>query len=721
MTKLFFTLLLVMGIGVTACAQKKKIELEEIWGAEFRTEGLAALRSLQNGEEYTVLNYDSALRKSSVDKYSYTSLEQTGTVVSSDDIPGVNYFATYEFSADERRMLIATDVENIYRHSARAIYYFYDRDSGSAFRISADKVREPKLSPDGTKIAYVKENNIYLLDLKSEETLKITHDGRINSIINGVADWVYEEEFSFTRAFFWNSDSSKIAFLRFDETEVPEFSMDIYGSSLYPFPYKFKYPKAGEKNAEVSLHIYDLQQGKPYEIALEDAYYIPRIKWMSNPDLLGVQTLNRHQNQLKLQMVNSHENTVGTLLIETDDAYVDVNDELTFLQDDSFIWSSERDGYKHLYHYNNQGKLLKQLTQGAWEVTSYYGYDPNLKRVYYQSTENGSINRDIYGVKISGKSKKRLSSRVGTNHAEFSADYSSYINTFSNADTPYQYSLHRTSDGELLKEIKSNKELTEKLKGYQLSKKEFSTIDVNGFELNMWMMKPVDFDPAKKYPLLLYQYSGPGSQQVANRWLSSNDYWHQLLASEGYVVACVDGRGTGYKGRDFKKITYLNLVKYETEDQIAAAKKLSDLSYIDEERTGIWGWSYGGHMATNCLLKGNNTFEMAIAVAPVTSWRFYDTIYTERFMRTPQENPDGYDDNSPFNYPELLKGKYLLVHGSGDDNVHVQNSMRMIEALIQANKPFEWAIYPDKNHGIYGGNTRLHLYNKMTDFVKNNL
>ena len=721
MTRLFFTLLLVFSIGVISNAQKKKIELEEIWGGKFSTEGLAVLRSLQNGEAYTVLNYDRTLRRSSVDIYSYNTLEQTGTVVSAEDIPGVNYFATYEFSDDERSLLIATDVETIYRHSARAIYYLYDRDSGTAFRIAADKVREPKLSPDGTKIAYVKENNIYLLDLESEEIIKITHDGKINSIINGVADWVYEEEFSFTRAFSWNSDSSKIAFLRFDETEVPEFSMDVYGENLYPYPYKFKYPKAGEKNAEVSLHIYDLAGGKPQEIALEDAYYIPRFKWMKNPDLLSVQTLNRHQNQLMLQMVNSRENTVSTLLTETDKAYVDVNDELTFLEDDSFIWSSERDGYKHLYHYSNQGSLLKQITQGPWEVTSYYGYDPEQKRIYYQSTENGSINRDVYGIKINGKSKKRLSSGAGTNHAAFSADYSSYINTFSNADTPYQYSLHRASDGELLKEIKSNKDLTEKLKAYELGKKEFSTININGYDLNMWMMKPADFDPSKEYPLLLYQYSGPGSQQVANRWMSANDYWHQMLVAEGYVVACIDGRGTGYKGRDFKKITYLNLVKYETEDQIAAAKKLSKLPFIDDERTGIWGWSYGGHMSTNCLLKGNDTFEMAIAVAPVTSWRFYDTIYTERFMRTPQENPDGYDDNSPFNYPELLKGKYLLVHGSGDDNVHVQNSMRMIEALIQANKPFEWAIYPDKNHGIYGGNTRLHLYNKMTNFIKKNL
>jgi len=354
-------------------------------------------------------------------------------------------------------------------------------------------------------------------------------------------------------------------------------------------------------------------------------------------------------------------------------------------------------------------------------ITAYYGYDQKNDRGFYQSTENGSINRDVYSIDSSGKGKKRLSIQEGHNSAVFSADFSNFINTYSSATTPYQYSLHESKWGKKLKVITDNGALDKKLESYALSPKEFSTININGNDLNMYMIKPTDFDPDKKYPLLMYQYSGPGSQQVGNKWFGANDYWHQMLVSDGYIVACVDGRGTGYKGADFKKTTYLNLVKYETEDQIAAAKKLSELPYIDENRTGIWGWSFGGHMSTNSLLKGNDVFEMAIAVAPVTSWRFYDTIYTERFLRTPEENPGGYDDNSPFNYPELLKGKYLLVHGSADDNVHLQNTMRMAEALIQANKQFEWAIYPDKNHGIYGGNTRVHLYNKMTNFIQENL
>ena len=713
--------LLVICIASFTSAQKKKISLNEIWEGEFRTEGLAALRSLQNGKEYTILNNNRGTGASSVDKYAYATLEKSATVISSGDIPGLEYIASYEFSKDESKILLATNVESIYRYSAMAHFFVHDLNSGKTVLVSEHKIREPHFSPDGSKVAFVRQNNIYLFDIARAETIQITSDGKLNHIINGVTDWVYEEEFGFVRAYEWNSTGEKFAFLRFDESQVPEFSMDVYGTNLYPFPYKFKYPKAGEDNAEVSLHIYDLKSGEIQQAPLNDAYYIPRIKWMNDPDLLSVQTLNRHQNHLQLQSVKASENSVDLLMEERDEAYVDVTDDLTFLPDDSFIWSSERDGFNHLYHYRKNGELQRQITKGEWEVTSYYGYDPNKKTVYYQSTENGSINRDVYGIRINGKSKKRLSSKAGTNTADFSTDFSVFINTFSNAITPYQYSLHSSNDGDLIREIETNAELDAKLEEYELTPKEFSTIEINGYDLNMWMIKPANFDPSKKYPLLLYQYSGPGSQRVANRWFDANDYWHQLLASEGYIVACIDGRGTGYKGRDFKKITYLNLVKYETDDQIAVAEELSKLPYIDEERTGIWGWSFGGHMSTNCLLKGNEVFEMAIAVAPVTNWRFYDTIYTERFMRTPAENPNGYDDNSPFNYPELLKGKYLLVHGSGDDNVHVQNSMRMIEALVQANKSFDWAIYPDKNHGIYGGNTRLHLYTKMTNFIKNNL
>ncbi len=721
MKKSYIFTLFVVGFLQLIVAQNKTITVEEIYQGEFRTEGMDVLRSLKNGKQYTVLNFDRNTRSTSIDTYDYNTLEKVETIVSSTDLKDVAYFTSYEFSADESKIILATDLESIYRHSALGIYFIYDIASKKIIKIADYKIQEPSLSPNGKQVAYVKDNNIFLLDIASNTTTQITTDGEKNKIINGITDWVYEEEFAFVRAFEWNADGSKIAFLRFDESNVPEFSMDVYGSALYQSQEVFKYPKAGETNATVSLHMFDVKSNNITKVNLNNPYYIPRIKWMNNANYLSVQTLNRHQNKLQLLAVNAKKNVAEVLLEETDAAYIDIKDDLTFLADDSFIWTSEKDGWNHIYLYNDSGKLINQITKGNWEVTNYYGYDQNEDRVYYQSTENGSINRGIYSVDSSGSDKKELSALEGNNSGDFSANFTYYINTYSSATTPPKYTLHNALSGEKLKDIKDNTALLNKLKNYKLSSKEFSTIAINGNDLNMYMIKPLDFDATKQYPMIMYQYSGPGSQNVSNSWMRANDYWHQKLVSEGYVVVCVDGRGTGYKGRDFKKVTQKELGKFEVQDQIAAAEKLSELPYIDENRTGIWGWSYGGFMSTNCILKGNDVFETAIAVAPVTSWRFYDTIYTERYMQTPQENASGYDENSPLNYPERLKGDYLLVHGSGDDNVHLQNTMRMAEALIQANKQFEWSVYPDKNHGIYGGNTRIHLYNKMTNFWNKNL
>ena len=719
MQKLIPTLFFIIAFLSLSIAQEKKITVEEVYGGAFKTEGLDALRSMKNGKQYTILNM--VANGSAIDKYDYATLEKVETILNSSDLPEIQKFTSYSFSDDESKLLLATEVESIFRRSTLGIFYVYDIGTKTLTKIAKTKIQEPALSPDGKQVAYVSENNLYLFDMETKETKKVTTDGEKNKIINGVTDWVYEEEFAIVRAFAWNSDGTKIAFLRFDETNVPQFSMDIYGKELYPTEETFKYPKAGQDNAVVTLHLFDVKSGNIANIDLGEPYYIPRMKWMNNPNQLSVQTLNRHQNDLKLHAVNAKDNSVSVLLEEKDNAYVDITDNLTFLADDSFIWTSEKDGFNHIYLHSQDGNLMNQITKGAWEVTKYYGYDQNEDKVYYQSTENGSINRGVYSIESSGANKKALVADEGTNSADFSADFTYFIHTYSNATTPPSYMLHKALTGNMIKEIKNNNALISKLKDYELSPREFSTISINGNDLNMYMIKPKDFDPSKKYPLLMYQYSGPGSQSVVNRWMGDRDYWHQQLASEGYVIACVDGRGTGFKGADFKKSTYLNLVKYETEDQIAAAKKLSELPYIDENRTGIWGWSFGGHMSTNCLLKGNDVFEMAIAVAPVTTWRFYDTIYTERFLRTPQENPEGYDDNSPLNYPELLQGDYLLVHGSGDDNVHVQHSMRMVEALVQANKQFKWAIYPDKAHSIQGGNTRVHLFNKMTSFLDEHL
>ncbi|MBL7472996.1 S9 family peptidase [Robertkochia sediminum] len=721
MKKLSLTLFVFLGLSTLVFAQDQKFSLEEIWGGAFRTEGMDALHSMDNGKQYTVLNFDRSTRSSNVDKYDYATLEKVATVVSSADLDAIDYFTSYTFSGDESKLLLATDVQPIYRHSTLGKYFVYDTADKSLTLVSEHLIQEPAFSPAGDKVAYVYENNIYVKDLTGGETTQVTNDGEKNAIINGITDWVYEEEFAFVRAFEWSADGSEIAFIRFDETEVPEFSMDVFGQSLYPGQSVFKYPKAGEKNSEVSLHVYALSSGATKQIDLGDAYYIPRIQWTPDADVLSVQVLNRHQNDLKLYLYNSDAGKLDLVLHETDKAYVDITDNLTFLEDNSFIWTSEADGYNHIYHYDKNGKLKKQVTQGPWEVTAYYGYDPKSKRIYYQSVENGSVNRDIYSVKLNGKGKKRLSAEEGTHNATFSADFTYYINTFSSADTPYRYTLNDAKNGEVIKEIVNNDQLKKALANYDMSEKEFSTLEVNGNELNMWMIKPADFDPSKQYPLLMYQYSGPGSQSVANRWNSANDYWYHMLAQKGYVVACVDGRGTGFKGADFKKVTYRELGKYEVEDQIEAARKLGALPYIDAERMGIWGWSYGGFMSSNALFKGNDVFSMAIAVAPVTSWRFYDTVYTERYMRTPQENASGYDDNSPINFVDQLEGDFLLVHGTADDNVHVQNTMRMVEALVQANKQFDWAIYPDKNHGIYGGNTRLQLYTKMTRFIDEHL
>ena len=722
----FTKYLVLVGIMISTLAigQNKQISLEEIWDGTFRTEGMQALHSMNNGKQYSVLNRDRSEKTASIDIYDYKTLEKVKTILNSSNLDNIQGFFDYSFSEDETKVLLTTNSKPVFRRSTLGEYYIYDIASKSVSKLSDDLVQEPTFSPDASKIAYGFENNLYVKDLKSGTVTQITFDGKKNEIINGITDWVYEEEFSFVRAFDWNATGDKIAFIRFDEREVPEFSMDVFGSALYQTQQVFKYPKAGEANSKVSLHLYSLESNKLEEITVSKSYddfYIPRIEWTNEANVLSAQFMNRHQNELDLWMIDTANKSSKIVIAENDKAYVDVTFNLTFLKDNSFIWTSEKDGYNHIYHHSKNGELINQVTDGNWEVTRYYGFDQKSNSIFYQSVENGSINRDVYSVKLNGKNKKRLTKTEGTNNASFSSDFSYFINTHSSATSPYEYTLNDSKSGNVVKSIKDNDKLSRKVTDYVTSKKEFSTISVNGNDLNMWMIKPADFDVNKTYPLFMFQYSGPGSQQVANRWNSSNDYWYQYLAQQGYVVACIDGRGTGFKGADFKKITQNELGKYEVEDQITAAKQLGERSYIDAERIGIWGWSYGGFMSSNALFKGNDVFKMAIAVAPVTSWRYYDTVYTERYMTTPQENPSGYDENSPINHVDKLKGDFLLIHGSGDDNVHLQNTMRMVEALIQANKQFEWMVYPDKNHSIYGGNTRLHLYTKMTDFINKTL
>ena len=710
--------ILFIGISSLLQAQKKDISLEDIWkNGTFRADYMNSLNSM-NGDFYSLLNYNND-GTTTVDKYSYQTLEKVATIVDSKNLSELKRFQSYSFNKDETKLILGTNFKQIFRRSFLGTFYVYDITS-KTLKLIGNDIQQPTFSPDSKNVAYVKDNNIFIRDFSGNTIVKLTKDGEKNKIINGITDWVYEEEFGFVKAFEWSADGKNLAYLRFDESAVKTFSMDVYGKGKYPTQDVFKYPKAGEDNAKVTLHIYSLEDNGTAKVVFGDYEYIPRINWTKDSNILSVRTLNRHQNDLKMYFIDTKTYNATVVLNEKDAAYVDVTDDLTFLDDNSFIWTSEKDGFNHIYHYNNNGELINQVTKGNWEVTSYYGYNKEKKTIYYQSTENGSINRGVYSISLDGVTKKIISNLSGTNRASFSKNSNYFINTFSDVNTPPVYSL-RNAEGNVLKVIKNNAALKSVVAGYNLSKKEFSTINVNGNDLNMYTIKPTNFDSNKKYPVLMYQYSGPGSQNVSNSWNGSNDYWHQMLAQNGYMIICVDGRGTGLKGRDFKKITQKQLGKYEVEDQISVAKELAKLPHVDANRIGIWGWSYGGFMSTNCILKGNDVFAAAIAVAPVTTWRFYDSVYTERYMQTPEENPAGYDDNSPLNYPELLKGKYLLIHGTADDNVHVQNAYRMAEALIQANKQFEWGIYPDKNHGIYGGNTRLHLYTKMTNFIKNNL
>ena len=575
-------------------------------------------------------------------------------------------------------------------------------------------------SPLGDKVAYVLDNNLYIKNTSSEEVTQVTTDGKKNHIINGASDWVYEEEFVLIRSFEWAPDGEHLAYYKFDETNVKEFSMDLFKGELYPTQQVFKYPKAGEDNSVVKIYFYNLKNQKNTFIYTEKDYeYFPRIKWTNNPNELVIFGMNRHQNQLDFIVANATDASNKVLFTEKDKYFIDIHDNLTFLPEGNFIWTSEKDGFNHIYLKGFDGSEF-QLTKGNWEVTDFHGFNSDKMEIYFTSTEDGSINRSLYVQSLENDEKRKLSTEDGTNSASFSKGLKYYMNSLSTANSAPKFNLH-SADGTQLKVLEDNAEFNTKMQAFNLSEKEFFTIKTQDAELNAWMIKPANFEPTKKYPLFMFVYGGPGSQEVTNSFGWNDYYWHQMLSQKGYIVACVDNRGTGGKGAEFKKMTYKELGKYETIDQINAAKYFASLDYIDPSRIGIQGWSYGGYLSSLAITKGADIFSLAIAVAPVTNWRFYDNIYTERYMQTPRENPTGYDENSPINHVEKLKGHYLLIHGSADDNVHVQNTVEMISALVKANKQFDSFIYTDKNHGISGGNTRLHLYQKMTDFILDNL
>lgn len=717
---LIIALILLINSNLFSQRQFKEITLEDIYKHRIFTEKtVSGLKSMNDGEYYTVIE-----NENQIVRYSY----KTGNLINVlfNSFGKDKTFKDYEFSDDETKILIPVNTEYIYRRSYKADYYLYDINTKSLELLSENgKQMFAKLSPDNSKVAFVRDNNIFIKDLAEKTEQQITFDGKFNRIINGGTDWVYEEEFFFTRAFFWSPDGNQIAYYKFDESNVPVFNMTKYNSELYPENYAFKYPKAGEPNSVVSIHVYDLTSGKTktMDIGPEKDQYIARIKWVTTNNLAIIRE-NRLQNKIEILLSNTLDGTHKLIYEETNKYYIErIDDSYMTLTDDSkyFFINSEKDGWNHLYLYDMNGNFVNQITKGNWDVTSFIGIDSKNKTVYYQAAEESPLRREIYSVQFDGKNKKCLSQQKGSNRAVFSNGFKYYINYYSNANTPTVITLH-DKKGKLIRTLEDNSKLRETVKEYNYAPVEFLTINTpsSKWPLNAYMIKPVDFDPNKKYPLFMFLYGGPGSQEVADGW-SREWYWSQLLVQKGYIVVCVDNRGTGARGEEFKKLTYGQLGKYETIDQIEAAQNLSSLPYIDENRTGIWGWSYGGFMSTSCLFKGADVFEMAIAVAPVTSWRYYDSIYTEIYMGLPKDNAEGYDDNSPLNHADKLKGKYLLIHGTADDNVHFQNAIELSEKLVQANKQFEEQFYMDKSHGIRGGNTSLHLYTRMTNFVLENL
>lgn len=717
MRKILFIFFLCFS-SIACFSQSKEITLEDIWqNYNFYPKSYRGLNSMNDGEFYTQIKNGEEGQE--IIKYSFKNGKRVVRLFKSSDFK-IKRINSYSLSNDDRLMLLATETESIYRYSKKAIYYVFNIQNNKIKKLSDNKVRYPTFSPDGTKVAFVFENNLYIKDITNGKENQITFDGKKNNIINGASDWVYEEEFKLVRGFEWSGDSRTIAFYKFDESHVKEFSMDKFNGNLYPTQEVFKYPKAGEANSTVSVYLYNIDDDEKKLIYTEEDYeYIPRIKWSNDPNILTMIGLNRHQNKLDFIVVDSKDGSNRVLFTEEDKYYIDINDNLTFLPNNFFIWTSEKKGYNHIYLKGLDGSE-EQITSGSWEVTSFYGLDSDKMEIFFSSTEDGSINRSIYCLDLDSGKRKKLSTQTGTNSAKFSNGLKYYINTYSNANTPPIFTLHK-ADGSLIKTIEDNTEFQNKLEEYNISEKEFITIYTDNADLNAWIIKPPNFDDNKKYPLFMFLYGGPGSQKVLNRYEGNNFYWYQMLAQKGYVIACVDNRGTGGKGAEFKKMTYKELGKYETIDQIDAAKYFGSLNYIDEKRIGIQGWSYGGYMSSLAITKGADVFNLAVAVAPVTNWRYYDNIYTERYMQTPQENPSGYDENSPINHVEKLKGKYLLIHGTADDNVHVQNTYEMSSALVRANKQFDLFVYPDKNHGIYGKNTRYHLYKKITNFILDNL
>ena len=713
-------LLTLVPFLVEAQDKREKLTLEDIhlYGKTY-PKGVYGLRHMDNGTHYSVK------KKGQVVMYDYKKGKSTVLFDQKDaKEAGMKYdMNNYHISGSGKQLLIETNTTPVYRHSKKSSYYlwnFKSKDIKALF--NGKQVFYATLSPDEKKVAFVFENNLYVEDIATGKSTQITSDGIQNEIINGMTDWVYEEEFALIRAFEWSSDSRTIAFVRFDESNVKQYQIPVYKEGSYPDMYTYKYPKAGEDNSIVSVKLYNVANKKLINVDLgsEKDIYIPRIKWTGNGKLI-VQRLNRLQNHFELLKVDRQTGKSSTVYDEVSSTYIDITDDLTFLEDGSFIISSEKDGFNHLYHYSSSGQPIKQITKGEYDVMEFIGYDKKNKLVYFQSAEKSPLERHIYSVGLDGSGKGVLDPSPGTHSGSFSKDFKYYIHTYSNINRAPVVSI-KTNAGRLYRVLEDNQEFQERWKEMECQPFTFLKVAAaDGTELNGWQLKPKNFSADKKYPLLMFVYGGPGSQMVKNTWYTSNKGWFQYLAQQGYYIVCVDNRGTGARGADFKKMTYKQLGVIESEDQIAAANELSKLPYIDEKRIGMFGWSYGGYMTSLCLSKGK-IFKTGVAVAPVTSWAFYDNIYTERFMQRPIDNPEGYANTTVMEHIDGLRNKsYLLVHGSFDDNVHPQNAFVLMKALVDKNISFDSEIYVNKNHGIGGGYTRIHLYKKMTTFILDNL
>lgn len=692
---------------------------------QFFPRGVNGFNGMKDGQHFTQIS--ETINGYVISKHKITAYKESGEVIlnlSDLKIDGKELQVDdYLFNEDETKLLLITDVNSIYRHSYSAVFYVYDLKTKSIEQL--DNSDSPQtlatFSPDGKQVAYIRDNNLFVKNLASGEIIQITTDGKQNEIINGTTDWVYEEEFAITQAFGWSPDNKYIAFLKFDESKVKEFTMEYNVGALYPELHTFKYPKAGEDNSKVTAHIYSISSQSTSEVKLGNYEYIPRISWSNVNNILVLQTMNRHQNQVVYNKVEQEGTDWAATAFYTENSktYIDIDDNLIFLNDGaSILRTSEKDGYNHIYRIGFDGSEF-QLTKGNWDVIEFCGIDRQNKFVYYTAAKKGAIHKGIYKIDLKGNKNLAISSETGQNNADFTPGMNYFIKNYSNANTPPVYSLCDNNGKEIVV-MERNEGLKTRIAKHDFAVKEFMTFDLENRSLNGWIIKPKNFDISKKYPVYMSIYGGPGSNTVSDGW-DYNIAWHQLLAQEGYIVVSVDPRGTMYRGKEFKDKTYLQLGKYETEDFIDVAKKLQTFSYVDGSRIGIQGWSYGGFMTSLALTKGNGLFKMGIAVAPVTNWKYYDNIYTERFMRTPRENESGYSDNSPIFFASQLQGKYFLIHGSGDDNVHYQNALEMANALIAANKQFDFFIYPNRNHGIYGGNTREHLFRMMLEYVKKNL